>query len=171
MTSPDAAHDRPVRTAAASGTASASTPTTDGLRRFGRRYPAVGRVIVSVLCAAAGPFAAPPEGAGIATAAAVFVVVWNLGYLAMVLPDGHGRGRLVGTLTADLVLLCGLCLAQTLLVDPALLAASLGWVSPMASFTVVAVQFTLRPPASGEHRTSHSRGRASAPATWSGVRP
>jgi hypothetical protein len=27
------------------------------------------------------------------------------------------------------------------------------------------------PPASGEHRTSHSRGRASAPATWSGVRP
>jgi hypothetical protein len=56
----------------------------------------------------------------------------------------------VGTLTADLVLLCGLCLAQPLLVDPALLAASLGWVSPMASFTVVAVQFTLRPlPAAG----------------------
>jgi hypothetical protein len=42
------------------------------------------------------------------------------------------------------VLLCGLCLAQPVLVDPALLAASLGWVSPIASFTVVAVQFQLR---------------------------
>ena len=53
-------------------------PVTRALRRFGRRYPAVGRAAVSVLCAAAGPFAAPPQGVGFAVAAALTVVVWNL---------------------------------------------------------------------------------------------
>ena len=115
------------------------------LRRFGRRYPATGRGVVSVLCALAGPFAAPPQGVGFAAAAAVTVVVWNLLYLVMVLPDGRSPARLMVAYAVDLVLLCGLCLAQPLLVDPALLVASLGWVSPVASFTLVALQFQVRP--------------------------
>jgi hypothetical protein len=113
------------------------------LRRFGRRYPAVGRAAVSVLCAAAGPFAAPPQGVGFAVVAALTVVVWNLVYLWVLLPDGRRERWYRRTCVVDAVLLCGLCLAQPLLVDPARLDASLGWVSPMASFTVVAVQFQL----------------------------
>lgn len=118
-------------------------PVTRALRRFGRRYPAVGRAVVSILCAAAGPFAAPPQGVGIAVVAVLTVVVWNLAYLWVLLPDGRRERRYRTTCVVDAVLLCGLCLAQPLLVDPARLDASLGWVSPMASFTVVAVQFQL----------------------------
>ena len=58
-------------------------------------------------------------------------------------PDDRPERSYRWTCGVDSVLLCGLCLAQPLLVDPARLAASLGWVSPMASFTVVAVQFQL----------------------------
>ena len=116
---------------------------TAGLRRFGRRYPAVGRVAVGVLCAAAGPFAAPPLGVGLATAVALSVVAWNLVYLRILLPDGRPERRYRWTYGVDAVLMCGLCLAQPLLVEPARLAASQGWVSPIASFTVVAVQFQL----------------------------
>jgi len=120
-------------------------PVTRALRRFGRRYPAVGRAAVSVLCAAAGPFAAPPQGVGFAVAAALTVVVWNLAYLWLLLPDGRPERWYRWTCAVDAVLLCGLCLAQPLLVDPARLAASLGWVSPIASFTVVVLQFQLGP--------------------------
>ena len=120
-------------------------PVTRALRRFGRRYPAVGRAAVSVLCAAAGPFAAPPQGVGFAVAAALTVVVWNLAYLWLLLPDGRPEPWYRWTCAVDAVLLCGLCLAQPLLVDPTRLAASLGWVSPIASFTVVVVQFQLGP--------------------------
>lgn len=116
---------------------------TAGLRRFGRRYPAVGRVAVGVLCAAAGPFAAPPLGVGFATAVALSVVAWNLVYLRILLPDGRPERLYRWTYGVDAVLMCGLCLAQPLLVEPARLAASQGWVSPIASFTVVAVQFQL----------------------------
>ena len=123
--------------------AEADAPVTRALRRFGRRYPAVGRAAVSMLCALAGPFAAPPQGVGVAVAAASTVVVWNLAYLWMLLPDGRPPRQYRWTCAVDVVLLCGLCLAQPLLVDPARLDASLGWVSPMASFTVVAVQFQM----------------------------
>jgi len=53
-------------------------PVTRALRRFGRRYPTVGRAAVGVLCAIASPFALPPLGVGPAVAAAVVVVAWNL---------------------------------------------------------------------------------------------
>jgi len=141
-----AAPRRPPRPGAAGErdkSAEPDAPVTRALRRFGRRYPAVGRAAVSVLCAAAGPFAAPPQGFGFAVAVALTVFVWNLLYLWMLLPDGRSRRQYRWTCVVDAVLLCGLCLAQPLLVDPARLAASLGWVSPMASFTVVAVQFQL----------------------------
>lgn len=135
--------------AAGGGRAGTGTAVTGGLRRFGRRYPAVGRASVGVLCAAAGPFAAPPRGVGFATAVALSVVAWNLVYLRMLLPDGRTEQRYRWTCGVDAVLMCGLCLAQPLLVEPARLAASLGWVLPIASFTVVAVQFQLRSWAAG----------------------
>jgi hypothetical protein len=121
-----------------------SSPTTELLRRFGRRYPAVGRAAVAVLCAATAPFAAHPERTTTVVVAAG-VVLWNVAYLAFVLPDGRSRGRFLVVCTVDLVLVCVLCLATPLLVDPGLQRASLGWISPIASFTVVAVQFQLPP--------------------------
>jgi signal transduction histidine kinase len=75
---------------------------------------------------------------------ALSVVAWNLVYLRILLPDGRPERRYRWMYGVDAVLMCGLCLAQPLLVEPARLAASQGWVSPMASFTVVAVQFQLR---------------------------
>jgi signal transduction histidine kinase len=123
--------------------ANPDAPVTRALRRFGRRYPAVGRAAVSALCALAGPFAAPPQGFGVAVAAALTVVGWNVAYLWMLLPDGRPQRWYRWTCVVDAVLLCGLCLGQPLLVDPARLAASLGWVSPIASFTVVVVQFQM----------------------------
>jgi signal transduction histidine kinase len=146
MSDDDAAPSRPPRPSAGSErdkAAEPDAPVTRALRRFGRRYPAVGRAAVGMLCAVAGAFAAPPQGIGFAAAAAVTVVVWNAAYLWMLLPDGRTQRQYRWTYVVDAVLLCGLCLAQPLLVDPARLAASLGWVSPMASFTVVVVQFQL----------------------------
>jgi Histidine kinase-, DNA gyrase B-, and HSP90-like ATPase len=124
---------------------SAVPSTTAQLQRFGRRYPAVGRAAVSVVCATAAPFANPPAGIRVAVAAAVFVVGWNLVLLALLLPDRPGRPRHAWAYGVDVTLKVGLCLAQPLLVDPQLLVRSLGWISPIASFTVVAVQFVLRP--------------------------
>ena len=119
-------------------------PTTAGIRRFGRRYPAVGRAAVGALCAVAAPFAAPPEGLGTAALVAACVVAWNAVYLALLLPDGRPRGR-AAVYAVDLALICGLCLAAPLLADPELQSVSLGWISPVASFTVVALQCQLPP--------------------------
>ena len=121
----------------------AGAPVTGGLRRFGRRYPAVGRAAVGVLCAVASPFAMPPRGLGLAVAAAAAVVAWNLAYLWALLPDGRACRCYRATCVVDVVLVCGLCLAKPVLVDPGQQVASLGWISPIASFTVVAVQFQL----------------------------
>src|SRR5689334_12997290 len=119
----------------------AGTAIIAGLQRFGRRYPAVGRAAVAVLCAATSPFAMPPSGAGVAAAVATAVVAWNLLYLRILLPDGRSCGRYRATCAVDAVLICGLCLAKPVLVDPGQQTASLGWISPIASFTVVAIQF------------------------------
>jgi signal transduction histidine kinase len=126
---------------------SAAAPVSRGLRRFGRRYPAVGRAAVGVLCAAASPFSLPPRGPVFAVAVASAVVVWNLVYLAALLPDGRSCRLYRAVCAVDVFLVCGLCLAKPVLVDPGQQVASLGWVSPIASFTVVAVQFQLGVPA------------------------
>jgi len=122
-------------------------PVTRALRRFGRRYPTVGRAAVGVLCAIASPFALPPLGVGPAVAAAVVVVAWNLAYLRLLLPDGRSCRVYRTVHVVDAVLVCGLCLAKPALVDPGQQVASLGWISPIASFTVVVVQFQLSAPA------------------------
>ena len=146
MPSPDSAQDSPLWTSTAPA-AEPGTPgtTTAELSRFGRRYPAVGRAVVSVVCAATAPFAGPPAGTGLAVAAAVVVVVWHVVLLVVLLPERPGFRWFGWIFTVDIVAKCLLCLAQPLLVDPHLLAASLGWVSPIVSFALVAAQFLFRP--------------------------
>jgi hypothetical protein len=119
--------------------------TAAELSRFGRRYPAVGRAVVSVVCAVTAPFADPPAGVGLAVAAAVVVVAWHLVLLALMLPERPGCRWFGRVFAVDIVAKCLLCLAQPLLVAPHLLAASLGWVSPVVSFALVTAQFWLRP--------------------------
>lgn len=145
-----AAPNHPSRPGAATTRDEGAEPdaaVTRGLRRFGRRYPAVGRAAVSVLCAAASPFARPPYGVGLAALVALAVVAWNVLYLRVLLTDGLSRRRYQVMYAVDVALVCGLCLAIPVLVDPGQQLASLGWVSPIASFTVVAIQFQLRPAA------------------------
>ena len=146
MSSPDSAQDGPLWTPAAPA-AEPGTPgtTTAELSRFGRRYPAVGRAVVSLVCAATAPFADPPAGSGVAVAAAVVVVVWHVVLLVVLLPERPAFRWFGWIFTVDIVAKCLLCLAQPLLVAPHLLAASLGWVSPIVSFALVAAQFLFRP--------------------------
>src|SRR5919107_2523163 len=119
--------------------------TTAQLQRFGRTYPAVGRAVVSVVCAATAPFAGPPVGFGITALVAVGVVAWHLALLVILLPVRpalRGFGLLYGV---DAAAKCVLCLAQPLFVAPELLATWRGWVFPIVSFALVNAQFTLRP--------------------------
>ena len=120
-------------------------PTTAELARFGRRYPAVGRGVVSVVCATTAPFADPPVGSGITAVVAAVVIAWHLLLLAVLLPDRPGFRWSGAIFAVDIVSKCLLCLSQPLVVAPHLQVASLGWVSPIASFALVAAQFTFRP--------------------------
>jgi signal transduction histidine kinase len=61
------------------------------------------------------------------------------------LPAGHGEAPRTWCWAADVVVVCALCLAQPLLVDPDLLVRYLGWVASVASFAVVALQWHLAP--------------------------
>ncbi|WP_220187841.1 hypothetical protein, partial [Pseudonocardia pini] len=109
------------------------------LDRFGLRYAAGARAVVGVLMAVAAPFAAPPAGMAVCAAVAVALAGWSLGYLRLM------RTRpATWVWVVDMAFMCGLCLAQSLLVDPVLLARSLGWVSPIASLAVVALQWHVR---------------------------
>ena len=151
-------------------------PVTRALRRFGRRYPAVGRAAVSVLCALASPFAMPPRGVGLAVAAAAAVVVWNLA-----LPvDAAARRALLapvpGRHSPSTSCWSARCAwRKPVLVDPAQQAASLGWISPIASFTVVAIQFQVGVPAAAAATlavcAAFVAGTAASPGltVWDGV--
>ena len=108
-------------------------------------------------------------------AAASAVVVWNLVYLGALLPDGRSCRLYRAVCAVDVVLVCGLCLAKPVLVDPGQQVASLGWVSPIASFTVVAVQFQLGVPAAAAATVAvcaaFVAGAATSPGltVWDGV--
>ncbi|SDG17957.1 sensor histidine kinase [Pseudonocardia oroxyli] len=110
------------------------------LDRFGLRFAAGARATVGVLMAVTAPFAAPPAGALVCVPVAVALAAWSLAYLRLM------RTRPAAWVwVVDVAVMCGLCLAQPLLVDPTLLVRSLGWVSPVASLAVVALQWHVRP--------------------------
>jgi hypothetical protein len=115
------------------------------LQRFGRTYPAVGRAVVSVICAATAPFTGPPIGVGITAAIAVGVVAWHLALLVILLPVRPVFRKVGWVYAVDVPAKCVLCLAQPLFVAPELLATARGWVAPIVSFALVNAQFTLRP--------------------------
>lgn len=110
------------------------------LDRFGLRFAAGARAAGGVLMAVAAPFASPPAGAFVCALVAVGLGAWSLAYLWLM------RTRpATWVWVVDMALMCGLCLAQAQLVDPVLLVRSLGWVSPVASLAVVALQWHVRP--------------------------
>ena len=78
----------------------------------------MGRAAVGVLCAVASPFAMPPAGVGLAVAVAVVVVDVEPRLPVALLPDGRACRCYRATCVVDVVLVCGLCLAKPLLVDP-----------------------------------------------------
>ncbi|GAA1841551.1 hypothetical protein GCM10009836_21170 [Pseudonocardia ailaonensis] len=110
------------------------------LDRFGLRYAAGARAVVGILMAAAAPFAAPPAGMLLCGTVAVVLAGWSAAYLWLM------RTRpATWVWVVDMAVMCALCLAQRWLVDPALLVRFLGWVSPIASLAVVALQWHTRP--------------------------
>jgi hypothetical protein len=114
--------------------------TAEFLDRFGLRHAAGARAAVGVLMAVAAPFAAPPAGVAVCSLVAVVLAGWSLVYLH---PDADSAADL--GLVVDIAFMCGLCLAQSVLVDPSLLVRFLGWVSPISSLAVVALQWHVRP--------------------------
>ncbi|MCE3551260.1 ATP-binding protein [Pseudonocardia sp. RS11V-5] len=110
------------------------------LDRFALRYAAGARALVGMLMAVAAPFADPPVGPGVCGAVAVALFGWSAAYLFLMRTRPQTWVWVV-----DIAVMCALCLAQSLLVDPALLLRMLGWVSPVASVAVVALQWHVRP--------------------------
>jgi hypothetical protein len=110
------------------------------LDRFALRYAAGARALVGMAMAVAAPFADPPAGPVVCGAAAAALFGWSVAYL-YVMRTRPGTWVWV----ADIAVMCALCLAQPLLVDPVLLLQMLGWVSPVASVAVVALQWHVRP--------------------------
>ncbi|MCW0213646.1 MAG: hypothetical protein OJJ54_09815 [Pseudonocardia sp.] len=113
--------------------------TAEYLARFGLRYAAGARAVVGVLMAIAAPLAAPPAGVLVCSLVAVVLAGWSLVYLRLMLAAPR-----TWVWVTDVALMCALCLAQPVLVDPSLLLRSLGWVSPIASLAVVALQWHVR---------------------------
>lgn len=110
------------------------------LHRSGRTYAANGRAVVGVLVALIAPFAGPPAGFAVGAAVSVCFIAWSLFYARRM-----QRAYRTWLWIVDVGVLSAICLAQPLLVDPQLTLRMAGWVSPVASFAVVALQWHLRP--------------------------
>lgn len=122
------------------GDAHCEMSTAEFLDRFGLRYAAGARAVVGVLMAVAAPFAAPPAGTAVCALVAVALAGWSLLYLHLM-----RKAPRTWVWVVDVAFMCGLCLAQSVLVDPSLLVRFLGWVAPVSSLAVVALQWHVRP--------------------------
>lgn len=131
---------RPPLVAEAAGSRPEHGSTDELLRRSGRTYAASGRAVVGVLVGLIAPFAGPPAGIVVCAAVSVCFIAWSLYY-------GWRMHRAPRTWVwvVDVGVLSAIGLAQPLLVDPRLTLQMAGWVSPVASFAVVALQWHLRP--------------------------
>lgn len=110
--------------------------TAEFLHRSAQSYAGVGRAVTGVLGAAIAPFTGPPIGVPAAVAIAVGFAAWSVWYGV--------RTRLRPNPTvcaADAGVLCALALAQPLLVAPELTTSLAGWITPVVSFGVVAMQW------------------------------
>lgn len=123
-----------------SGVPRAPSSTEAFLQRSGLRYGSRGRAVVGVLCALIAPFAGPPAGVAVSVAVSACFIAWTIAYWRLM----HRRSR-TWPWVADIGVISAVCLAQPLLVDPALTLSMAGWVSPVASFAVVVLQWHLPP--------------------------
>jgi hypothetical protein len=110
--------------------------TAEFLHRSAQSYAGVGRAVTGVLGAAIAPFADPPIGVPACVAIALCFAAWSVFYGV--------RTRLAPNpvmCTADAIVLCALALAQPLLVPTELTTERTGWITPVVSFGVVAMQW------------------------------
>lgn len=110
------------------------------LLRLGRRYGSTGRAVIAIACALIAPWSHPPAGFLITACVAVAFIAWNVVYLRRML-----RSLATWCVATDTALVCALCLVQPWLESHRLLAAWGGWIVAVASFTVVAIQWQVRP--------------------------
>lgn len=110
--------------------------TAEFLHRSAQSYAGVGRAVTGVLGAAIAPFADPPIGVPAAVAIAFCFAAWSLwyGYRTRTDPNPVVCG-------IDAAVLCALALSQPLLVPTELTTERTGWITPVVSFGVVAMQW------------------------------
>jgi hypothetical protein len=113
-----------------------SRNTAEFLLRSAQSYASFGRGVIGVLVAVIAPFAGPPVGVAVCTAVAVAFAAWSVVFAWQMRRDP--RPWLWWT---DVVVLVGLSLAQPLLVDPQLTGSLSGWVTPIVSFALAALQW------------------------------
>ncbi len=114
--------------------------TAEFLHRAAQSYAALGRAAIGVLVAVIAPFAGPPIGIAATAAVSAALIGWSLVYTARM-----RRAPRTWLWVVDVGVLCAIGLAQPLLVAPGLTASMTGWVTPLLSFAVVALQWHTRP--------------------------
>lgn len=110
--------------------------TAEFLLRSAQSYAGIGRGVIGVLVAAIAPFAGPPIGMSACVVVSLCFAAWSVLYAWRM--RRHPRP---GLWRADVVVLAALSLAQPLLVDPALTGRQSGWVTPIVSFALAALQW------------------------------
>jgi len=110
--------------------------TAEFLHRSAQSYAGAGRAVVGVLGALIAPFAGPPIGVVPCVAVSLCFAAWSLwyGWRTRTAPNPVLCGL-------DVAVLCALSLAQPLLVPPELTLRLAGWITPVVSFGVVAMQW------------------------------
>jgi signal transduction histidine kinase len=117
-----------------------ATTTAEFLEHVAQSYAAMGRAAVGIVAAAIAPFAGPPVGVAACAVVSACFIAWSAYYAR------HMRRTPGSRLwAADVVVLVGLALAEPLLVAPELTERLAGWVLPVASFAMVALQWHTRP--------------------------
>ncbi|HZG90784.1 MAG TPA: hypothetical protein VEZ42_11275, partial [Pseudonocardia sp.] len=114
--------------------------TAEFLHRSAQSYAALGRAAIGVLAALIAPFAGPPVGVPVTAAVSAALIGWSLVYSVRM-----RRAPRTWLWVVDVAVLCAVGLAQPLLVAPGLTGSMAGWVTPLLSFAVVALQWHTRP--------------------------
>jgi signal transduction histidine kinase len=113
-----------------------SRSTAEFLLRSAQSYASFGRGVIGVLVAVIAPFADPPIGVPACIAVSVCFAAWSGCYAWRM------RRRPEPWLWwTDVAVLVALSLAQPLLVDPGLTGRQSGWVTPIVSFALAAMQW------------------------------
>jgi hypothetical protein len=110
--------------------------TAEFLLRSAQSYASFGRGVIGLLVAVIAPFAAPPVGVPACAAVAVAFAAWSVFFAWRM-----RRAPAPWLWWSDIAVLTALSLAQPLLVDPELTGRLSGWVTPIVSFALAALQW------------------------------